>query len=78
MTVRDIIVDTVNEAVEGKWESVEERITEIENKVDEATPQPFVNKHWCSIALALAAGAIGYAGHDGWGWCIFLIFVIEQ
>lgn len=36
-----------------------------------------VNAHWVSFALALAAGAIGYSGHDGWGWCLFLIFVIE-
>lgn len=27
-----------------------------------------VNKHWVAVALALAAGAIGYSGHDGWGW----------
>lgn len=27
------------------------------------------NKHTVSLALAVAAGAIGYSSHDGWGWC---------
>lgn len=36
-----------------------------------------VNRHWASVALALAAGAIGCSGHDGWGWCLVLVFLIE-
>lgn len=36
-----------------------------------------VNRHWVSFALTIAAGAIGYSGHDGWGWCLVLIFIIE-
>lgn len=36
-----------------------------------------MNKHWISAALALAAGAIGYSGHDGWGWCLLVIAFIE-
>lgn len=36
-----------------------------------------VNKHWVAVALAVAAGAIGCSGNEGWGWCLFLIFVIE-
>lgn len=32
------------------------------------------DKHWVSVALAIAAGVIGFSGHDGWGWCLFLIF----
>jgi hypothetical protein len=35
------------------------------------------NKHWTSVALAIAAGVIGASGHDGWGWCLFIIFLIE-
>lgn len=34
-------------------------------------------RHWISIALAVAAGAIGCSGHDDWGWCLFLIFVLN-
>jgi hypothetical protein len=40
-------------------------------------PRLVINKHWTAAALALAAGAIGYSGHDGWGWCLFLIVLIE-
>ncbi len=36
-----------------------------------------VNKHSVCVALALAAGVIGYSGHDGWGWCLLLIAMIE-
>lgn len=36
-----------------------------------------VNRHWVSIALAIAAGVIGYSGHDGWGWCLFVVALIE-
>jgi hypothetical protein len=32
------------------------------------------NRYWVGVALALAAGAIGYSGHDGWGWCLVVIF----
>lgn len=35
------------------------------------------NKHWVSIALVIAAAAIAVSGHDGWGWCLFLVFCIE-
>lgn len=35
------------------------------------------NRRWLSIALAIAAGAIGYSGHDGWGWCLFIIVLLE-
>ncbi len=35
------------------------------------------SQHWVSLALAIAAGAIGYSGHDGWGWCLVVIFFIE-
>lgn len=34
------------------------------------------NRYWIMIALAIAAGAIGYSGHDGWGWCLLLIFIL--
>jgi hypothetical protein len=36
-----------------------------------------INKHWVSLGLVFAAAAIGVSGHDGWGWCLFLIFVME-
>lgn len=36
-----------------------------------------ISKHWVSLALAVAAGAIGYSGHDGWGWCLFVIVLLE-
>lgn len=36
-----------------------------------------MNRHWIAFALAIAAGAIGYSGHDGWGWCLVVIFLIE-
>lgn len=36
-----------------------------------------VDKHWVSLGLAIAAGAIGVMGHDGWGWCLFVIVLIE-
>lgn len=36
-----------------------------------------VNKHWVAFALAIAAGAIAYSGHDGWGWCLFVIVMME-
>lgn len=36
------------------------------------------NKHWVAAALAIAAGLIGYSGHDGWGWCLLLVFLIEM
>jgi hypothetical protein len=32
-----------------------------------------IDKHWVSVALALAAGAIAANGKDGWGWCLFII-----
>jgi len=35
------------------------------------------SRRWLSIALAISAGAIGYSGHDGWGWCLFLVFLNE-
>lgn len=35
------------------------------------------NQHWVSIALCIAAAVIGYSGHDGWGWCLALVFMIE-
>jgi hypothetical protein len=34
-------------------------------------------KSLVSIVLAASAGAIGYSGHDGWEWCLILIFFIE-
>lgn len=37
-----------------------------------------MNQHWVSIALVAAAAAIGASGHDGWGWCLFLVFLIES
>ncbi|WP_283807250.1 hypothetical protein [Bradyrhizobium sp. Tv2a-2] len=37
-----------------------------------------VNRHWISVALALAAGAIACSGHEGWGWCLLMIVVIEE
>ncbi len=36
-----------------------------------------INHHWVSLALIAAAAVIGYSGHDGWGWCLFLVFWIE-
>jgi hypothetical protein len=36
-----------------------------------------VNSHWVSFALAIAAGAIGYSGHDGWDWYLLVIALIE-
>lgn len=36
-----------------------------------------INTHIVSAALAVAAGAIGYSGHDGWGWCLVVIVLIE-
>jgi hypothetical protein len=36
-----------------------------------------ISKHHVSIALAAAAAAIGASGHEGWGWCLFIIFMIE-
>lgn len=36
----------------------------------------WANKYLVAAALAIAAGAIGYSGHDGWGWCLALIFMI--
>lgn len=36
-----------------------------------------VNRHWVSVVLAIAAGVIGYSGHDGWGWFLMVIYVIE-
>lgn len=47
--------------------------TQARHGVDMMSP----NKHWVSVALALAAGVIGYSGHDGWGWCLFVIVLIE-
>jgi hypothetical protein len=29
-----------------------------------------------ATALALAAGMIGASGHDGWGWCLFFVFLL--
>lgn len=43
----------------------------------EIAKQMNANKHWVAMALALAAGAIGYSGHDGWGWCLVVIVLIE-
>lgn len=34
-------------------------------------------KHLVAAALGLAAGLIGFSGHDGWGWCLFLVALIE-
>lgn len=34
------------------------------------------DKYWVAVALALAAGAFGFTGHDGWGWCLFVIWLI--
>jgi hypothetical protein len=36
------------------------------------------NKHAVSFALAIAAGVIGYSGHDGWGWCLLVICIVES
>lgn len=36
-----------------------------------------MNKHAVALALAIGAGAIGYSGHDGWGWCLFVLFLVE-
>jgi len=36
-----------------------------------------MNKHAVALALAIAAGAIGFSGHDGWGWCLFVLFLVE-
>lgn len=36
-----------------------------------------INKHWVAFALALAAGYIAGNGHDGWGWCLIAIVIIE-
>ena len=57
-------------------EEIEKRLDKVEEKVKRGQ-QPFINKHWCSVALALAAWAIGSSGHDGWGWCLFVILLIE-
>lgn len=35
------------------------------------------NKTYVSVALVAAAAIIGYSGNDGWGWCLFLVFLIE-
>lgn len=36
-----------------------------------------MNKHMVSAVLAIAAAAALYTGHDGWGWCLFVIVLIE-
>jgi hypothetical protein len=36
-----------------------------------------INKHWGALAITLAAGAINYSGHDGWGFCLVIVFLIE-
>lgn len=36
-----------------------------------------MNKHVVALALAIAAGAIGFSGHDGWGWFLLLTFMVE-
>ncbi|WP_342711521.1 hypothetical protein AAFG13_06675 [Bradyrhizobium sp. B124] len=36
-----------------------------------------INRHWVSLALVAAAAVIGCSGHDGWGWCLFIVFLIE-
>jgi hypothetical protein len=36
-----------------------------------------VDKHLVSLGLAAAAGAIGAMGHDGWGWFLVVIVMIE-
>lgn len=35
------------------------------------------SKRWVQTALAVGAGAIGYSGHDGWGWFLFIILLLE-
>jgi len=37
-----------------------------------------INRHWVALTLALAAGAIGYSGHSGWGWCLFVLVLVEE
>lgn len=36
-----------------------------------------INNHCVALVLAIAAGAIGYSGHDGWGWCLVVIVLLE-
>lgn len=36
-----------------------------------------MSKHLVSVALAVAAGVLAYNGIDGWGWCLFVIVLIE-
>lgn len=35
-----------------------------------------MNKYWVAFALAIGAGAIGFSGHDGWGWCLVVIVLL--
>ena len=36
-----------------------------------------ISKHIVSLALIAAAAVIGATGHDGWGWRLFIVFLIE-
>jgi hypothetical protein len=33
--------------------------------------------HWICVALAISAGFIGASGHDGWGWFLFVIVILN-
>jgi len=77
-------MEEIDTTVQEKMDSVDEwmdetndRLDKIETMVKEG-PSPLVNRHWASVGLAFAAGAIGYAGHDGWGWCLLMIWIIES